>query len=66
VHNGNPVTNWMMGNVAVLTDHAGNIKPSKKLSKEKIDGIVAIVIGLGVMMSEAGESVYTRRKVIVV
>lgn len=45
-HGNNPVLDWMAGNVAVETDAAGNIKPSKKKSYEKIDGIVASVIAL--------------------
>lgn len=47
-HGGHPVLRWMAGNVAIETDAAGNIKPSKKASTEKIDGIVALVMGLGV------------------
>ena len=39
----------MASNVSVERDAAGNIKPSKKASSEKIDGIVAAVMGLGVM-----------------
>lgn len=49
IHDGNPVTRWMASNVSVERDAAGNIKPSKKASSEKIDGIVAAVMGLGVM-----------------
>lgn len=47
-HGGHPVLRWMAGNVAIETDAAGNIKPSKKASTEKIDGIVALIMGLGV------------------
>lgn len=46
-HGGHPVLRWMAGNVAREEDSAGNIKPSKKSSKEKIDGIVALVMALG-------------------
>jgi len=45
-HGGNPVLRWMADNVFVETDSAGNIKPSKKKSTEKIDGIVALVMAL--------------------
>jgi phage terminase large subunit-like protein len=45
-HGGNPVLEWMAGNVATETDAAGNIKPSKKTSRERIDGIVATVMAL--------------------
>jgi phage terminase large subunit-like protein len=47
-HGGHPVLRWMASNAAVETDSAGNIKPSKKASTERIDGIVALVMGLGV------------------
>ena len=46
-HNGNPVLRWMAANVAVEQDAAGNLKPSKKLSPEKIDGIVGSIMALG-------------------
>lgn len=45
-HGGNPVLRWMASNVAVMQDPAGNIKPAKDRSGEKIDGIAATVIGL--------------------
>lgn len=43
----NPVVLWMAGNVAVQTDPAGNIKPTKEGSGEKIDGIVALTMTIG-------------------
>ncbi|MCK6466352.1 MAG: terminase large subunit [Phycisphaerae bacterium] len=46
-HGGNPVLRWMASNVSVETDAAGNIKPSKKKSTERIDGIVAGIMALG-------------------
>lgn len=46
-HGGQPVLRWMAGNVALEQDAAGNIKPSKKASKERIDGIVTLVMALG-------------------
>lgn len=45
-HNGNPVLRWMADNVAVETDAAGNIKPSKAKSTQRIDGIVAVVMAI--------------------
>jgi phage terminase large subunit-like protein len=47
IHAGHPVLRWMASNVAVETDAAGNIKPSKKASTERIDGIVALCMALG-------------------
>ena len=45
-HDGNPVMDWMVSNVAIDTDPAGNIKCSKAGSSEKIDGVAATVTGL--------------------
>ena len=44
--NGNPVMRWMMDNIAIRTDPAGNIKMYKANSIEKIDGAVASVMAL--------------------
>ena len=55
VHFGNPVLRWMAANVSVEDDAAGNIKPSKKKSSEKIDGIVALIMALGRMIADEGE-----------
>lgn len=46
-HGGNPVLRWMASNVVVLEDPAGNMKPAKNKSAEKIDGIVALIMALG-------------------
>jgi phage terminase large subunit-like protein len=46
-HGANPVTRWMAANVAVAQDPAGNLKPAKDKSTERIDGIVAIIMALG-------------------
>lgn len=46
VHGGNPVLRWMADNLEVSMDPAGNVKPDKKKSREKIDGIVAGVMAL--------------------
>ena len=40
---GHPVLRWNVGNVSVETDPAGNLKPSKKASTERIDGVVALI-----------------------
>jgi phage terminase large subunit-like protein len=46
-HNGNPVLRWMMSNVSVKQDPAGNLKPDKSKSSERIDGVVAMVMAVG-------------------
>jgi phage terminase large subunit-like protein len=40
-HDGNPVLRWMVANAAAEEDAAGNIKPSREKSSEKIDGVAA-------------------------
>ena len=60
-HGGNPVLRWMAGNVVAEVDAAENIKPSKKKSTEKIDGIVALIMGLDrAVRHEQVGSVYDR------
>jgi phage terminase large subunit-like protein len=65
-HDGNDVLRWMARNVSVTQDPAGNLKPNKKTSSEKIDGIVALIMALGrVMVREnTGPSVYETRGII--
>lgn len=46
-HGGNPVLRWMASNVSVKQDPAGNLKPDKSTSTEKIDGIVGSIIAIG-------------------
>jgi phage terminase large subunit-like protein len=46
-HANHPVLSWMAANVAIQSDHQGNIKPSKAKSTERIDGIVSLIMGLG-------------------
>jgi phage terminase large subunit-like protein len=45
-HGGNPVLRWMADNMIVKTDPAENIKPDKSKSTERIDGMVALIMGL--------------------
>jgi phage terminase large subunit-like protein len=51
-HGGHPVLRWMADNVTVRRDSAGNIKPDKERSKEKVDGIVALVDALSVWLAK--------------
>lgn len=46
-HGGHPVLRWNASNLACATDPAGNLKPDKQHSTEKIDGIAAICNALG-------------------
>jgi len=58
MHNNNPVLSNHMDNTCVERDAAGNIKPSKAKSTQKIDGIVACIIGLAVFDEKTEESIY--------
>jgi phage terminase large subunit-like protein len=56
-HDGNPVTRWMIGNVAVKTDANGNIQPVKsdhKKTKKQIDGVVCAIMALGAAIEGDG------------
>lgn len=63
-HGGHPVLRWMMDNIYIRTDPAGNIKPDKEKSTEKIDGAVATVMALDRAIrcgNNTSESVYDNR-----
>ena len=42
----------MVGHVAIKTDDAGNIKPTKERSADRIDGVVAGIMGLGLAIGQ--------------
>lgn len=66
-HGGHPVLRWMMDNIYVRTDPAGNIKPDKEKSTEKIDGAVAAVMALDRAIrcgNDMSESVYDERGIL--
>ena len=54
-HFGNPVLRWMIASTVIKTDPAGNIKPDKEKSVQKIDGIVASIMALGEWMTAQSE-----------
>ncbi len=65
-HGGQSVLRWMMDNIFVRTDPAGNIKPDKEKSTEKIDGAVAAVMALDRAVQNSGSmgSVYDERGIL--
>jgi len=64
-HGGNPVLRWNADNLVVKTDAAENIKPEKDKAKERIDGVVALVMALGrALLSYDTRSIYETRGVI--
>jgi len=61
-HGGNPVLTWMADNLVARQDPAGNIKPDKEKSREKIDGLVALIMGLDRATRHVeDESIYSKR-----
>ncbi len=67
IHGGNPVLRWMFENVYTESDAAGNIKPSKKKSREKIDGAVATIMAVyRAVFKEDHGSVYDKRGALIV
>jgi phage terminase large subunit-like protein len=54
-HGSHPILRWMAGNVEVETDGAGNQKPSKAKSSERIDGMVALNMGIARLIVHAAE-----------
>ena len=67
-HGGHPVLRWMMDNIFIRTDPAGNIKADKEKSTEKIDGAVATIMGLDRAVrcgNQTSESVYDSRGLLV-
>ncbi len=65
-HGGNPVLRWCADNLAVEMDAAENVKPAKNKARERIDGIVAVAMGLSRAIVHGGheKSVYEERGVI--
>jgi phage terminase large subunit-like protein len=66
-HFNNELLSWSIGNVKVDSDHAGNIKPNKSKSSEKIDPVVASVMALGlskISFDDSGPSVYESRGIL--
>ena len=67
-HNGHPVLRWMMDNIFIRRDPAGNIKPDKEKSTEKIDGAVAMIMALDRAIRcgcVSDESVYDTREMLI-
>lgn len=68
-HGGNPVLRWMADNVVTRQDPAGNVKPDKSKSMNRIDGIVASVMAIGRAMlanPKAGRSIYEDRGIMLI
>ncbi|HZP39793.1 MAG TPA: terminase TerL endonuclease subunit [Methylomirabilota bacterium] len=60
-HGGHPILRWCASHVTVEVDHNENVRPSKKKSTERIDGIAALVNALTVALPATVGSVYDER-----
>ena len=67
-HGGHPVLRWNASNVAVRQDPAGNLKPDKERSRERIDGISALVNALGraMLQERVAQSPYATRGILII
>lgn len=64
-HGGNPVLRWAASNVTIEMDPAGNIKPSKAKSMQRIDPIVSLVLALSRAQYKQGGSVYDKKQMLI-
>ena len=63
-----PVLRWNMDNSFIKRDPAGNIKPDKEKSTEKIDGSVATIMALDRAIrcgNDSGDSIYDERELLI-
>lgn len=62
-HNGHPVLRWMADNIVPRPDANDNIAPDKKASRQRIDGMVAMIIAMERVIKHQAKkkSVYARR-----
>lgn len=62
-HGGHPAMRWMVSNTIADQDPAGNIKPNKGKSNDKIDGTVAMIMATELALKKigAGDNIYEAR-----
>ena len=53
-HNGDPILTWMVSNVVAHRDTNDCIRPNKERPENKIDGVVALIMGLNRVMFYEG------------
>jgi len=56
-HDGHPVLRWNISNVSVDSDPAGNLKPSKRDSTDRIDGVVALIMAVDLLDRNARQPI---------
>ena len=57
-HGMHPVLRWNAGNLIFDTDPAGNRKPNKARSIDRIDGMAALIMACGLAAKDGGPEVY--------
>jgi len=57
-HGMHPVLRWNASNLMLDTDAAGNRKPNKARSIDRIDGLAALIMACGLAARDGGEDVY--------
>ena len=68
IHGGHTILRWNVDNLVVRQDPAGNLKPDKEKSTQRIDGAVSTIMALDTAIKHADEdapSIYEDRGVIV-
>lgn len=55
-HGGHPVLSWMVGHCQVRFDENLNYVPAKRKSADKIDGVVASVMAIGLSMEQVEDT----------
>lgn len=65
-HYGNPILRWMIHNTSATMDPTGSIKPDKEASKEKIDGVAALVTAVSRIVANpnTGANPYETRGIV--
>ena len=51
----NPILRWNFNNVTIRTDANGNIKPDKSRSNSKIDGVIASIQALSILLEASSK-----------
>ncbi len=67
-HGGNPILRWNFDNVMITQDPAGNIKPDKAKSTQKIDGIVSLILAIDrtIRHEDDTKSIYDKRGILTI
>lgn len=64
IYEDSPVLTWHASNLVMRYDENLNMAPDKKRSAEKIDGMVTLLMAIGISENTEGDSVYEQRGVL--